>query len=118
MNSTALTPERRLTDMLEAAKTCLAWAAGQSAREISANEVLFDALCRKITVLGEAAGHVPLQLRTQMSAIPWRRVVATRNLLVHQYWLVDQAVHLLIIHNHIPSLIATIEAWRDGKART
>ena len=45
----------------------------------------FDAILRNLELIGEAATHVPEDARAQNPEIPWRRLVATRNRLIHGY---------------------------------
>jgi uncharacterized protein with HEPN domain len=118
MSPRAPSPEQRLSDMVAAARQCAGWSQGVSPQDLADDPKLFDALCRNIIIIGEAASHVPVQYRSQMSAIPWRNVVATRNLLVHEYWLVERGLLLMIVHNELPRLISAIDAWRNAKART
>jgi uncharacterized protein with HEPN domain len=112
MNGHSRTADDRLADILDASRDCIAWTARISANEIAANTMLFAALCRLLGIIGEAANHLPPEYRTQMPLVPWRKVVATRNLLIHRYWVVDRGLLLLIIYNDLPKLVTTIQDWR------
>jgi len=43
------------------------------------------AVSRCIEIVGEAANRVPPDVRSRAPEIPWRRIVATRNVLAHAY---------------------------------
>ena len=45
----------------------------------------YDATVRNLELIGEAATHVPDEVRQQYPQIPWRMVIATRNRLIHGY---------------------------------
>ena len=115
MNQTR-TPASRLADILDACHYCVAWTQDLQACDIVSDSKLFHALCRLLCNIGEAANYLPIDYRAEMPLIPWRKVVATRNLLVHRYWVVDRGLLLLTIHNDLPKLVAAIHEWQSAKA--
>ncbi len=60
--------------------------------DFHANEMVQDAVIRQLEVIGEAATHVSETTRAKAPEIPWREVVATRNLLIHAYATIDLEV--------------------------
>jgi len=40
-------------------------------------------------VIGEAAAGISQEFREQHAGIPWARIIAMRNILVHQYFGID-----------------------------
>lgn len=54
-----------------------------------ASEIIQDAVIRQLGIIGEAATHLSAETRERASQIPWRKIVATRNFLIHAYALVD-----------------------------
>lgn len=42
-----------------------------------------------LVLLGEAATHIPAEIRKANAAIPWRQMSATRNRLIHGYLGID-----------------------------
>jgi uncharacterized protein with HEPN domain len=110
MNRQPVSPEDRLADMLDAAQTCIGWIDGLSAQQLAEDAVRFQAVCKMLVILGEAASHIPSTLRVQLSAIPWRKVVGLRNLIVHEYWAVERGLIFLIVRNQMPSLVTVIDA--------
>ncbi len=51
-----------------------------------------DAVIRQLAIVGEAAAHIPAELRKQEPKIPWEKIVGMRNKLVHAYSEVDEQV--------------------------
>lgn len=45
-----------------------------------------DAVIRAFEVLGEAAKKVPEKFRKKYPDIPWRKMAAMRDKLIHDYW--------------------------------
>lgn len=48
-----------------------------------------DAVLRNLELIGEAATHVPANVRTLAATTPWRMIVALRNRLIHGYLGID-----------------------------
>ncbi|MFZ4856346.1 MAG: DUF86 domain-containing protein [Desulfuromonadaceae bacterium] len=68
------------------------------------DEKTYDATLRILELLGEAATHIPEEIRSKYSIIPWRQVVATRNQLIHGYLGIDNDILWSIIQEDIPNL--------------
>jgi len=54
-----------------------------------ASEIIQDAVIRQLGIIGEAASHLTAETKKKADEIPWRKIVATRNFLIHAYALVD-----------------------------
>jgi len=54
------------------------------------DERTYLAVERLLENIGEAAGHVSLPLQGLHSDIPWQGIIGMRNVLAHQYGVVDQ----------------------------
>jgi uncharacterized protein with HEPN domain len=72
-------------DMLDAARTIHEFTAGVSLEDYLLDRKLQLAVERAIEIIGEAARLVSPELRTQYPEIPWRQIVAQRNVLAHDY---------------------------------
>ena len=112
MTREPITPEDRLNDMVEAGRTCMSWLDGLTVQQLADNRMLFHAICRLLIVMGEAASHVPSSYRARLSAIPWTKVVGLRNLIAHQYWIVELGLIFLVVRNQVPVLVNLIDAWQ------
>ena len=49
----------------------------------------YDATLRNLELIGEAATHIPDEVRQNSPQIPWRLIIATRNRLIHGYLGID-----------------------------
>ena len=54
--------------------------------------MLRGAVERHLEVIGEAAGRVSIEFRKTHSEIPWSRIVGQRNVLIHEYGEIDDAL--------------------------
>jgi uncharacterized protein with HEPN domain len=59
-------------------------------------------------LIGEAATHIPDDVRAANPAIPWRMVIATRNRLIHGYLGLDDNTLWSIIRDEIPELLSLL----------
>ena len=78
------------------------------------DELKYDAILRNLELIGEAATHVPAEVREQHAAIPWRQVIATRNRLIHGYLGIDNDTLWSIVRDDIGPLIAQLRTMRDA----
>jgi uncharacterized protein with HEPN domain len=83
--------------------------AGNGFRDVRADEWLLDAVLRNLTVIGEAARHVPDAVRAERPQVPWRDMQDLRNLVVHEYFGVDLAVIWRTVCVDLPELLKSIE---------
>jgi uncharacterized protein with HEPN domain len=83
------TPSQRLSDILQAIDLLIDHAGGLDATALAANPRQRDAALFRISVIGEAATHLPAELVALAPEIPWQRVHGMRNHLVHGYWQID-----------------------------
>lgn len=76
----------RLEDILESIERVETSLEGLSYDEFERNHDKTDAAIRNLTVIGEAANHVPEEIQKKFPNISWARVVAMRNFVVHEYF--------------------------------
>ena len=72
----------------------------------------YDATLRYLELIGEAATHIPEDIREANSEIPWRLIIATRNRLIHGYLGIDNDTLWSIIRDDVPSLLSNLLAIR------
>jgi len=64
---------------------------------------------RALEVIGEAARHVSPAYRQAHPEIPWRGIIAQRNILAHEYGEIKQERLWVVVTERIPELIALLE---------
>lgn len=78
----------RLLDMLESIER-IERQARRGRTVFERDELVQTWIVHHIEILGEAARGVSQALRDRHSAIPWREIVAMRNVLAHDYFGID-----------------------------
>ena len=105
-----------LDDMIAFAEKVLAYTDNLDQAGFVANGLIYDATLRNLELIGEAATHIPDEVRAAHAAIPWRMIVATRNRLIHGYLGIDDDTLWSIIQDDIPLLLTALQALqRDVK---
>jgi uncharacterized protein with HEPN domain len=78
-----------LDDMIECAGKVLAYTDGFDQGGFVAGGLMYDANLRNLELIGEAATHIPDEVRSVHPEVPWRMLIATRNRLIHGYLGID-----------------------------
>lgn len=73
------------------------------------DEKTIDAVVRNVEVIGEAANNLTRGFRSQNTQIEWRKIIATRNRIIHGYASVDLEIIWNITQNDLSSLKIEIE---------
>lgn len=94
----------RLHDILEATARIRRHAAGVTEAEFIAGSTTFDAVAMNIIVIGESVVHLPTELKAGESDMPWKQIVASRNLVAHGYPELDPDVVWTIVTTRLDEL--------------
>ncbi len=70
--------------------------------------IIQDAVIRNFEIIGEAANRLTPELRSG-APVPWKRIIAFRNRLIHAYWGVDLVLVWDVVRNELPSLKSEAE---------
>ncbi|MCP4592090.1 MAG: DUF86 domain-containing protein [bacterium] len=102
-----------LQDMLEHARLVRDAASTRSRVDLESDRMFRAACERFIEIVGEAASKVGDDFKSAHPDIPWRRIVGTRNILVHGYAQIDLDILWDIIEIDLPELIEQLELELD-----
>ncbi|RMF12369.1 MAG: DUF86 domain-containing protein [Candidatus Dadabacteria bacterium] len=101
-----------LEDMIAFAMRVIEYTDGLDQDGFVASHLTYDATVRNLELIGEAATHIPDNVRTAHPEIPWRMIVATRNRLIHGYLGIDNDTLWSIIRDDIPRLLQQLQALK------
>jgi len=99
-----------VSDMIVFCEKVLAFTHGLRQEQLVADAMRFDATVRNLELIGEAASHIPQDVRNMYSAIPWRMLIATRNQLIHGYLGLDNDILWSIVQTDVPALLLQLKA--------
>ena len=93
-----------LDDMIDFAGKVLAYTDGLDQAGFVAGGLTYDATLRNLELIGEAATHIPDEVRSAYPEIPWRMIIATRNHLIRGNLGIDDDTLWSIIRDDVPEL--------------
>lgn len=106
----ARSDDDRLRHMLEAARKAMELLGDRTAAQLKADEVRALALTHLLEILGEAAKGVSTQFTSAHPQIPWAKMAATRDRLIHGYFSVDLDIVWEIVSHDLPPVVKALEA--------
>ena len=98
-----------IQDMIEFSEKVLSYTEGLDQEAFIADELTYDATLRNVELIGEAASHIPSEVREAHPDIPWRAIVGARNRLAHGYLNVNNNIVWTIIQDAIPNLLPALQ---------
>jgi uncharacterized protein with HEPN domain len=105
-----------IDDMIVFSEKVIAYTQGLDQDGFVASGLNYDATVRNLELLGQAATHIPDDIRQANPQLPWRLVIATRNRLIHGYLGIDNDTLWSIIGSDIPALLPQLIALRGKLA--
>jgi len=97
-----------LLDMLEASEKVQQYLKNKTFEDYLRDEMLQDAVERNLRIIGEAARRISEDLKQEHPEIAWRKIIAQRNVLVHEYNDIEIEEIWEVATFHLPRLIDQI----------
>ncbi len=104
-----MTDKARLLHILEALNYVDEFLVGKNSNDLVENAQLRFAIERQLEIIGEASNHLSDKLKLENPQIEWRKIIAFRNFLAHEYFGVDLELIWGITQNNLVVLRVTIE---------
>ena len=95
----------RIEDIIEAIEAILDFTEGMDSTSFAGDKKTVDASIRNLEVIGEAAKHIPLEIRSCYEDIPWAEMSAMRNILAHAYFGIDLSIIWQTICSDLPIIL-------------
>jgi len=73
-------------------------------KEFVDNSMMFNASLRQLEIIGEASNRLSEELLNRTPSIPWARIIGLRNLVIHEYFGVDDFTIWNVIKINLPIL--------------
>jgi uncharacterized protein with HEPN domain len=73
-------------------------------KEFVDNSMMFNASLRQLEIIGEASNRLSEELLNRTPYIPWARIIGLRNLVIHEYFGVDDFTIWNVIKINLPFL--------------
>ena len=97
-------------DMVACCDKVLTYNNGIDHAAFTSDAMRYDATVRNLELIGEAATHVPAEVRAAAADVPWRMVIALRNRLIHGYLGIDDDTLWSIVRDDVAPLRVALSA--------
>lgn len=98
-----------LKDILDSINDVLNFIGDMSFDEFEKDRKTFNAVVRSLEIIGEAAKHIPENLRVQYPAVPWKKMSGMRDKLIHEYFGIDAELVWEVAVSDLPKIKPHIE---------
>ena len=105
-----------LKDMIVACEKLVACVEGFDRAALEADWIRYDAVLRNLEILGEAAKGISETTRQRSPNIPWRKIAAMRDIVIHHYFGLDRDAIWDAVRNRVPGLLQDLKRFRDSDA--
>ena len=103
--------ELRISDIIEAIENALEYSSGMTFEQFVADRKTIDAVIRNFIITGETASHVPEDFTEMHLDLPWREMRDMRNIVVHEYFGVDNMIVWETLQKKSTASITPAEAF-------
>lgn len=104
----------RVRDILEALGAIAEYTHGMTYEEFVDDRRTRDAVIRNLMTMGESVRWIPDEVLARHPEVPWPTLRAVRNVVVHQYFGVDDAILWETVRGDLPPLVPRLERVLDG----
>ena len=98
-----------LDDILEAIRRIRLYTENMDREAFVADQRTMDAVIRNLEIIGEASAKLPEHIREITPDIEWRKIIAMRNILAHEYFGVNADIIWDVIQNKLNVLARACE---------
>ena len=99
----------RLLDISEAIDRIQRYS-GRGREEFAGDELLQTWVLHHLQIIGEAVGRLSDSLKEQHPEIPWRQIVAMKNILVHDCFAIDVNEVWNVVERDLPDLKTKVDS--------
>ncbi|MBX3398672.1 MAG: DUF86 domain-containing protein [Gemmataceae bacterium] len=99
-----------IADMIEAAERAIRYVTGVTQDDLVSDSMRTDAILRVLGIMGEAVTRLSDKTQSRFTTVPWAKMKAMRNLLVHRYDRVDAAIVWETVTVSVPAALLELRA--------
>lgn len=103
-----------MEDIFGASTKIMNYTKDMSFDEFMQDDKTIDAVIRNFEIIGEASNRIPDDFKMEHPEIEWRRIIAFRNRIIHEYFGVDHENVWRIRNENIPILSEFLEQILDN----
>ena len=101
--------KQQLDDILQAIALIQEYVKDMDYKAFETDKKTQDAVVRNLEVIGEAARTIPDEVKQKNEEIEWYKIIALRNILIHEYFGVNLKIVWDVIQNKLEALEDTCQ---------
>ena len=94
--------------MIASGESILAFTDGMNVEEFVSDERTYKATLWDLRIIGEAATHIPKEVRNANAEFPWSEIIAMRHRITHGYQAIDTDIVWDTIKTNIPQMLVDL----------
>jgi uncharacterized protein with HEPN domain len=102
-----------VADMVSYAEKIIRYTDNLNQKQFEQDSLVYDATIRNLELLGEAATHLPTEVREHAIQIPWRQIIGMRNRLIHGDLGIDNDIVWSAIKIDIPAILPELRSLQS-----
>lgn len=91
-------------DMSQSLERIIEYTEGMNQKEFIRDQKTYDAVMRNLEIIGEAVKHIPNDIKKKYRQIEWVKLASLRNIVIHDYFGVDEDIIWDIVQNKVADL--------------
>lgn len=99
-----------LKDISECSGRVLDYTNAMARDEFFEDRKTVDAVMRNLAIIGEAAKKIPADVRRKHPDVAWKKMAGLRDIVVHDYFGIDEDIIWDVVSARIPELKMNIDA--------
>ncbi len=103
-----------LKDIRECSVRVLEYAGAMTSEEFFEDRKTLDAVMRNLAIIGEAAKKIPADVRRKYPDIPWKKMAGLRDIVVHDYFGIDEDIIWDVVSVRIPELKQSMDVMNGN----
>jgi len=100
----------RIEDILESINNIQNYIKDMSFEEFVEDTKTIRASAYEISIIGESAGRIPVELQEHYPQVPWTKMQEMCNIVIHEYFRVDPVIVWQTATQNLPPLIPILQA--------
>ena len=98
-----------LADIQTACEKVIRFTAGMDRAAFFADDRTYHAVVHCLLIVGEAAKHIPEDVRRRMPDVEWRKIAEMRDWLAHAYFAINDEILWNAVEVKVPELLRTLQ---------